>query len=127
MSSFTAPLVVEPLEDGKNWRLVEEFEFYFDDRDGRKAIKIPAGFVTDFASVPRVFWNILPPWGKYGKAAVVHDFCYRTGCVSRKKCDWIFLEGMRVLGVPKWKRLIMWAAVRLFGWSAYVREPKDIG
>jgi len=119
MSSFTTPLVVEPLKDGRRWRLVEPFEFYFDDEDGRKIIKVPAGFVTDFASVPRIFWNILPPWGKYGKAAVVHDFCYGTGCYSRKKCDRIFYKGMQVLGVPWWKRKIMYWAVRLFGENHY--------
>lgn len=119
MSSFTTPLIVEPLPDGRNWRLVEEFEFWYEDKEERRTIKIPAGFVTDFASVPRLFWNALPPWGKYGKAAVVHDYCYRTGCLSRKKCDQIFLEGMRVLGVPFWKRHVMYWAVRLFGGYAY--------
>jgi len=119
MSSFTTPLIVEPLEDGRRWRLVEPFEFYFDDENGRQAIKVPAGFVTDFASVPRAFWWLLPPWGRYGKAAVVHDFCYREGCYSRKKCDRIFLEGMQVLGVPWWKRSVMYWAVRLFGKDHY--------
>ena len=122
MSSFTTPLIVEPLEDGRHWKLVEKFEF----NNKKYTISVPAGFITDFASVPRIFWWLIPPTGRYGKAAVVHDFCYRKACFSRKECDWIFLEGMRALGVPKWKRLIMWAAVRLFGWSAYAK-PNNTG
>ena len=27
-------------------------------------VKVPEGFVTDFASVPRVFWTALPPDGE---------------------------------------------------------------
>lgn len=42
-------------------------------------IRVPAGFVTDFASIPRAFWVVLPPTGKYGKAAVVHDYLYVMG------------------------------------------------
>ena len=35
-------------------------------------------FMTDFASIPRPLWSILPQWGRYGNAAVVHDFGYWT-------------------------------------------------
>jgi len=41
-------------------------------------LHIPAGFRTDLATVPRIFWAILPPNGVYERAAVLHDF----GCVS---------------------------------------------
>jgi len=114
-ASFASPLIVRPLPDGRNWQLVEGFEF----RYNGKTLKVPAGFVTDFASVPRIFWNILPPWGRYGKAAVIHDYCYRTACLSRRMCDRLFLEAMRALSVPAWKRYIMWLAVRCFGQYAY--------
>ncbi|MBW1976145.1 MAG: DUF1353 domain-containing protein [Deltaproteobacteria bacterium] len=53
------------------------------------------------------------------QAAVVHDYCYRTGCLSRKKCDQLFSEGMKVLGVPFWKRYVMYWVVRLFGQPCY--------
>lgn len=39
---------------------------------------IPPDFQTDLASVPRIFWSVLPPNGVYERAAVLHDF----GCVS---------------------------------------------
>ncbi|EKR1709092.1 DUF1353 domain-containing protein, partial [Salmonella enterica subsp. enterica serovar Carrau] len=33
--------------------------------------------------------------------------------------DLIFLDGMTVLGVPKWKRTVMYQAVRVFGRGGY--------
>lgn len=123
MSSFTSPLKIEPAnEEMTKWRLIEPFEFYIDEPAGRIYYKVPVGFITDFASVPRIFWSILPPWGRYGKAAVLHDFLYKTKSVSREKADRIFLEAMKVLKVPAWKRYIMYWAVRLFGWIRWKKK-----
>lgn len=123
MSSFTKPLIVTPLDDGKRWKLVESFEYHVGSLESDEIISVPVNFVTDFASVPTMFWNILPPWGKYGKAAVVHDFLYSSTShpYNRKQADLIFLEGMQVLGVPLWKRSIMYRAVRLFA-KSYKKE-----
>jgi len=70
MSSFTNELKVKPTEDGKMWILLEDFEYYLGDLDSGVSIKVPAGFITDFASVPQFLWWILPPFGKYTKPAV---------------------------------------------------------
>ena len=82
---------------------------------GRRFI-IPAGFVTDFASVPRCFWFILPPMGRYGKAALLHDWLYYTKYLPRSEADRVFLEVMLMMGVRSWKAYVMYSAVRLFGW-----------
>lgn len=114
--SFHAPLVLTPDDAGHNWTLREAF--IYDSSVG--PITVPKGFVTDFASVPRVFWNILPPFGRYGKAAVVHDYLYRTqGYASKPVADAIFLEAMKALGVPTLLRYTMFYAVRLFGGRSY--------
>jgi hypothetical protein len=113
MSSFTTPLVTEYL-DGFNWRIMEPFDYYRTD-DPSSLIRIPKGFITDFASVPRLFWHLIPPTGHYGKAAVVHDWLYATEMLRRKDCDYIFYEAMGVLGVPIYKKWIMLRAVRNFG------------
>jgi len=122
MSSFTKPLVVTPLPDGKTWELVEPFEYYLDEPDGEK-ITVPTGFCTDFASIPRFAWSIIGgPWGKYGKAAVIHDWGYHKTLYTRKIMDRIFLEAMEVLGVGRIKRRTMWLAVRWFAgkvWKKY--------
>lgn len=118
MSSFTTPLLVEVLPN-RMFKLVEPFTYYTDIPCACGAnhteIDVPAGFKTDLASVPRLFWAILPPHGTYGKAAVVHDYCYRYAVHSKPWADKVFREGMKVLGVPAWKRFVMYWAVRLFG------------
>jgi hypothetical protein len=122
VSEFTTPLKVMPVEGGRLWELLEPFVYYTDEVPVEYAIRVPAGFITDFASVPRLLWWLLPPWGQYGKAAVVHDFLYQLKPWSRKRCDEIFLEGMCVLGVSWQTRTTMYTAVRMFGWLAWRRE-----
>jgi len=118
MSSFTTPLVVEPIND-RQWKLIEEFSYYTKINGKYVFINVPQGFITDFASVPRFLWSIFPPWDKYGKAAVLHDYLYNQRLFRRKLCDKIFYEAMTVLKVPWWKRKLMYFAVRLFGESHY--------
>lgn len=118
MSSFLTPLRAEYL-DGEKWLLLEPFSYRVGEFGSTDIIVVPAGFETDFASIPRLFWAIYPPAGRWGKAAVVHDFLYRSGARPRWECDAVFLEGMQVLGVPRLRRFLMYAAVRLFGGSFY--------
>ena len=123
MNSFKTDLIVTPLQDGRRWKLHEGFT-YWRTRD-RIVIKIqvPAGFITDFASVPRVFRSIIPAWGRYGKAAVIHDYLYQeTGIhhwMTRKLADELFLGAMLVSGTKPWKAKVMYRAVRLFGRFAW--------
>jgi hypothetical protein len=117
VSSFKTPLLLEYL-DGATWRLIQGFR-YDTDLLAAGAIYVPAGFVTDFASVPRFFWRLFPPTGKYGKAAVIHDFLYRGSGVPRELADAIFLEAMEALGVGWFTRHVIHRAVRLCGAGAY--------
>lgn len=123
MSQFTSKLEVEPL-DGKYWRLTKGFEYHVGCYPSDEVIVVPEGFVTDFASVPKVFWPIISPVGKHGKAAVIHDFCYATACYSRLRSDSIFEEGMRVLNVEAWKRETLYNGVVLFGWWAWYKHRR---
>jgi len=49
---------------------------------------------------------------------VVHDWLYYNKH-DRKEADKIFLEAMKSEGVPAWRRLPIYSAVRAFGWLAY--------
>lgn len=124
MSKFTTPLKVEVLDGGENFKLLEEFEYYREN-DKDEIIHVPVGFITDFASIPKLFWSILPPQGSgkdndYCKAAVLHDFLYSNDSnssynVSRKEADEIFLEAMKARKVKKITRNVLYWCVRLFG------------
>lgn len=73
---------------------------------------VPAGFLTDFASVPRIFVWLLPRYGDYSKAAILHDWLLREAPISRADADGLFRRSMRELGVSLARRWMMWAAVR---------------
>jgi len=123
MSSFTKPLRIEDV-DGRNFRLLESFIYY---TNKKEVICVPEGFITDFASIPRLFWSIIgSPIGRYGKAAVVHDWLYHTQKYSRKYADAIFLEAMAVLGVNWLKRRTMWLAVRIGGHFPWKKRETEL-
>ncbi len=125
MSQFTEALVISPLADGKTWVLINPFGYEIGKEGSGDLISVKPGFMTDFASIPRLFWAILPKWGKYGNAAVIHDWLYWSQKKSRKESDNIMLEAMTVLTVKKWKKKLIYYAVRLFGWIAWKRNRWD--
>ena len=172
MSSFTKPLILEYGLRGDEpvYKLVETFEYYtfevmyshqgdmfypFTDPFFRRntystpfIITVPKGFVTNFASIPKIFHSILTPDGVHGKAAVIHDKLYGdikrdfkdnllqctswTDMViaqefmeqSKLLSDKIFVEAMDVLKVKPWKKSIMFTMLRLFGFSAILTGGK---
>ncbi len=104
------------------WRLTQPLRYQC--RPGR-TIVVPEGFITDFASVPRipVAWLLTGDTGH--RAAVVHDWLYQSHERSRKDADRLFYRILREDGEPVWRASLMYAAVRLFGGPAYHRH--DVG
>jgi hypothetical protein len=124
MSRFTEVLIVSPLADGRTWVTRREFGYDIGEEDSGNSVEVPVGFMTDFASIPRPLWAILPRWGKYGNAAVIHDYCYWEQARTRREADDIFLEAMVVLGVSACKRRLMYWSVRLFGQFAWAGNTR---
>lgn len=124
MSRFTSILLVSPLSDGRTWIIRSEFGYDVGTEGSGDVINVPINFRTDFASTPRFLWVIFPPWGKYGNAAVIHDFLYWTRARTRCESDRIFLEAMKVLEVSPWVRIPMFLAVRLLGWFVWWNNPR---
>ena len=122
MSRFTESLVVTPLPDGKTWIILYDFGYEVGEEGSGEVINVPIGFHTDFASIPRPLWAIFPRWGKYGNAAVIHDYLYWEQSHNRKESDDILLEGMVVLEVGYFTRYAIYWAVRLGGWWAWRRN-----
>ncbi len=127
MSSFTSPLIVTPMKDGRNWKLVKSFNYHFGSQHSRFIIKVPKEFITDFASVPRFLWGWIPYWGKWGKASVIHDYLYHTHQVERSIADAIFYEAMLVEGTNSKVARLMYYAVRLGGWLAWHKKGRKYG
>ena len=119
-------LLIHPLSDGRRQEL---FQDYIYEINGYR-ITVPRGFITDLASVPRSFWTIFPPFGRYTPAAVIHDFLYSrynaTG-INRTLSDKIFLHIMKELGVNFLKRKTMYKAVRFFGETSWKNKIDNEG
>lgn len=116
-------IVQEHPTDPFKWILHDDLIYKFPDsfyiNELKVKIVIPKGFVTDFASVPRFAWNIIPPYGEYKKEAVLHDYLYATGLFPKKIADKLFLISMKEAGVSYWKRNSMYLSVKLFGGTAW--------
>ena len=124
MSRFLSRLIVSPLADGFTWYLDTEFKFDQSNSTLRQPITVPKGFETDFASIPSPLTAILPKWGIYGPAAIIHDWIYWMQPVSRKEADDILLEGMATLNVSPIVRGIIYRGVRWFGCFAWRSNSK---
>jgi hypothetical protein len=81
--------------------------------------KVPKDFKTDLASIPQIMQSLIPLVGNHLQAAIVHDMNYRHGLIPKGDADDMFLDMMKYLGVPWWKRYMMYQAVNLFGGSSY--------
>lgn len=117
---FTAPLVLTPDPANGGYRTAAAFAYEIGFKSSGLIVTVPADFPTDLATVPRSLWWLFPPHDpRYAAAAVLHDYLYRwrseTGeAFDRATADGIFLEAMLILGVPRWKALTMFVAVRLY-------------
>lgn len=109
-------LVVENVGNRK-WKVIAPLTYLFSVDGIDQAITVPAGYVTDFASVPRLFWIMFPPDGKYTKAAVIHDYLCdnpKKFTYTRKQTDYVFLTAMLESGVSRFKSFILFSAVRFY-------------
>ena len=87
-------------------------------------IVVPTGFVTDFASVPRPFWALLPTDDEYVTAAVIHDWLYWNQATTREKADQALKDSMIELGVSSLKVTAIYEGVNLFGGSAWSENAR---
>ena len=91
----------------------------FEARWKSKHVVVPKGFVTDLASIPRIFRTLIPQVGYHLQPAIVHDLCYAGIGLTRKESDDMFLDGMKQQGVWFARRWAIYFAVRAGGWAFF--------
>lgn len=116
---FSGPPVLGKV-DGLNWRLLQPLTY----RANEQTFTVPAGTLTDLASVPRPVAWLVPRSGASVPAAVLHDHLWRVeapaGAIAWRDADGILRQALRRAGVPFVQRWLMWAGVR---WSALFTRP----
>lgn len=123
-SAFLTDLTTK-LKDGtdKVWIVTEPLQYWSHLLSMK--IEVPAGFETDFASVPRVpiAYQL---WGNRAhREAVLHDYLYRKDSNPVVTCacaNEIFFEAMKATGKPRRIYYPMWWGVVIGGWTAYHKK-----
>jgi hypothetical protein len=141
MNRFLTPLRVQKVGYDKEgrplWRVLEEL-VYSSDNFG--ICEVPTGFITNFASVPRLPVIFLIAGDRAHEQATLHDYEYTVRRRSREDADAIFLEALQAetvipaeydKPVPGWMARMMYQAVRIGGQSSWeadslVPQPQHV-
>lgn len=128
-ASCAAPIIRLPILGETDAVLMEDWPV--DDVFGFRFV-VPAGTMTDGASIPRFLWRVCghPLQAPRVYAAMLHDWLYagvdsdkpasaRPSDVTRKEADLCYWALLRHFGVPAWVAAIEYITLRLFGGSHY--------
>lgn len=118
---FLNAAILSVCDESGKWMLVRPL--YYRSAAG-ELIVIPAGFLTDLASIPRAFHWLIPVNGKHRAPAILHDYLFVVQDRSRADVDALFLEAMADAGVRWTQRTAMYAAVRLGGWAPWQHNAR---
>lgn len=105
-----------PYYDQRAFVLTQNMEFRLVDGE---SLVVPAGFVTDYASIPQYLWSIYSPHDVYSRAAVVHDYLYWTQQCTKEQADNLFLIAMKESSVGSYTRTIVYEGVVKAGRSSW--------
>lgn len=111
---FTGPLRVERYARNK-WLTCARLCYL--DKAGKLHV-VPEGFLTDFASVPRLAQWLIDD-DDFAPAAVLHDWFYASHIVTKREADALFREALRSLGCGWLSSWIQWRAVHRLGFIAW--------
>jgi len=121
---FVTDLDVRKLA-GRQWRLLADFLCIIEDPEpgvSQRLVVVPAGFETDFASVPRLPLAFLMVGDVAHKAPVLHDYLY-TVKAGRQFADKAFAAALAAEGIGAARRGLMYAGVRMGGAGHYGGKP----
>ena len=112
--------------DKDTWQLEQEINIILPIVTAR--IKIPKGFKTNFASIPKILRSVIDDnEDSILIPSIIHDYLYSKGSiawtsrtekfhyVTKKEADQILEHLMKDYGAPYWKYKLVYLTVRLFG------------
>lgn len=115
MAKFLTDLHLVRFKDRKGKAFATLSEEYRVEVDG-KTITVPAGFVTDLASVPRRLRGIVS-LDRGVEAAVIHDYLYANQIGTRKEADLIFKKLLELTESPATVWTMYWAVRACGRWA----------
>ena len=112
---FSTPLDLRATNPGE-WQLLSPLVYTSSVGD---VYIVPTGMITDLASIPKLLRPAIDRNGLSRPAAVLHDYLYLIGSLSRKQADELFLEALLSCGVSSFVAKGMYWSVRAFGGGRY--------
>lgn len=127
------------------WVLWETYHYAWEESLRRYRLTLKKGYVSDLASVPRLFWSVIHP-AALGSAPWPHDAGYifrgrfplgwlhewKRGAwvecrrvFTRSQVDALFLRIMEDEGIGWWRRHAAWTAVRAGGWIPWATDDLE--
>ncbi len=91
----------------------------------QRGVVVPRWFVTDLASIPKIFRPLISVNERHRYASLPHDVLYSLAGqvgIDKKTSDLIFLDFLNVCKVPYWKKWSMYLAVKFGGRLAWEGE-----
>jgi hypothetical protein len=122
MKSFNGDVILEEMKNGY-WKLQDNFSYENDSIQ----VTIKSNFITDGASIPKMFWSIVgnPLENYLLKPAIIHDGLYTIMQLPRAKCDKLLKEMLLFNDTYKLKANLIYYTVRLFGGSHWKKDTTD--
>jgi len=99
------------------WLMIEEYT------SSNGAVTVPAGFITDGATVPWLLQWLFPVTGEYFSAAIVHDYILDTTDDWRYANQQFNIE-LTLLPVKSWRRKLLSSGV-CFWWILRRSAKRD--
>lgn len=105
------------------WVITKPFEYHVGELGSDEVVKVPQGFLTDGSSLPKVLFKFAQPWTEKGLAVVLHDYLRQTQTTEYKGipvpvdndfADKVFTEALGVLGLAKYKQVIIKVSMGLW-------------
>jgi len=128
---FLTELVTQCVDDlacdGRGiWKVMEPFRYYSAILE--RVIEVEPGFLTDYASVPRVPVAYLLFGDTSHKAAVIHDWLFHHHEVCDEAvANKVLLEASAAEGIPAWRRAGIYLGVALGGKSSWIEDARGDG
>lgn len=121
------PIRLKKIEGMKGkYEVLEDIEYY-------NGLVVPKSFITDLASIPKLFQGIIGVPEDFDEESILHDFLYskyNDYMINRETADKIFKQSLILNGVNPLTAKLMYDGVRLggeFHWEKkiYTEQPYE--
>lgn len=120
---FTTTPVLSILPAPDKWRLAVPLRWEAPDL----VLTIPKGWVTDLASIPHMFQNIMDVNGRSRQPALLHDWLYNVQDHTREFADEQLRRALILYGASEASARVYWLGVRAGGWVPWNRRMQHGG